>query len=246
MIFDDAPSDWRKLEALVAQAFDEMGCKVTSDKTIAKIRSTSQIDVYVEDPTLSPPAIYLCECKHWKKPVPKRVVQQFRTIISDAGANLGIIISEKGFQSGAQEEAACTNVRLYSWHDFQKAFEERWTKTMAERLRKLACECADLAFEAYHAESSPEGDRLSRELSWDLFCESARIFKVGCCEKTVVEECQSVRFCETGPELTASQADIWVELRTKREFYDYAIPLAEEFKRKLQRYLAIQCAHPPK
>lgn len=63
MIFDDSPSDWHQLEARVAQAFNEMGCKATTDVTIPKIRSDSKIDVYVEDPTLSPPVIYLCECK---------------------------------------------------------------------------------------------------------------------------------------------------------------------------------------
>jgi len=71
LIFDDSPSDWRQLEDRVAQAFNEMGCKATTDVTIPKVRSDSRIDVYVEDPTLSPPAIYLCECKYWKKSVHK-------------------------------------------------------------------------------------------------------------------------------------------------------------------------------
>jgi len=175
--------------------------------TIPKIRSDSQIDVYVEDPTLSPPAIYLCECKFWRKSVPKSVVQQFRTIISDAGANLGIIISQKRFQSGAHEEAKKTNVRLYSWLDFQKAFEERWTKTMTERFRKLVCECSDLASELYDIDSSPEDYGMVREHGMDLLRRCTLLVKIASWQDTVVEKHESVRICETGPELRASQAD---------------------------------------
>ena len=102
MIFDDAPSGWQQLEALVAKAFNEMGCNAILDVNVPKLRSPSQIDVFVPDPTLSPPATYLCECKYWKRPVPKGVIIQFRTIVSEAGANLGIIISQNGFQDGAK------------------------------------------------------------------------------------------------------------------------------------------------
>ncbi len=230
----------------MAQAFNEMGCKATTDVTIPKIRSDSQIDVYVEDPTLSPPAIYLCECKFWRKSVPKSVVQQFRTIISDAGANLGIIISQKRFQSGAHEEAKKTNVRLYSWLDFQKAFEERWTKTMTERFRKLVCECSDLASELYDIDSSPEDYGMVRERGMDLLRRCTLLVKIASWQDTVVEKNESVRICETGPELRASQADRWIEFRTKREFYDYAIRVAEEQKRNYQEVLTILRAHLPR
>ncbi len=246
MIFDNAPTDWHQLETLVAQAFAEMGCIATLDANIPKTRSESRIDVYVEDSTLSPPAVYLCECKYWNRPVSKHVVQQFRTVISDSGANLGIIISKKGFQNGAVEEAEYTNIRLYSWQDFQEAFEQRWTITMTERFRKLAHECSDLSFEAYHMDSSQEGYRLTTDLDMNLLQETTLLCKVAGWEETVVEKCQSVRICETGPELTASQTDRWVELRTKREFYDFAIPLLEEHKRKQRKRLEILRTHPPK
>lgn len=171
------------------------------------------------------------------------MVQQFRTIISDAGANLGIIISQKRFQSGAHEEAKKTNVRLYFWLDFQKAFEERWTNTMTEKFRKLVCECSDLASELYDIDTSPEDYGMARERGMDLLRRCALLVKIASWEDTVVEKHESVRICETGPELRASQVDLWIELRTKREFYDYAIRVAEEQKRNYQEVLKILRAH---
>lgn len=244
MIFDKKPTDWRQLEELVMQAFNEMDCIVTRNKVISKIRSNSQIDVFVEDPIISPPATYICECKYWAKAVPKRVVQQFRTIISDSGANLGIIISRKGFQRGSHEEAQSTNIRLYSWEEFQKAFEERWTKTMAERLKKLSWECAEVASETYHIDSSPEGYSLTCNLDAELLREATLLVKVTSWEETVVQKSQMVRICETGPELRALPSDRWIELSTKRQFYDYAICLADSYRMKLQECLTILRAHP--
>src|SRR5213080_4807970 len=42
-----------------------------------------------------PPAVYLCECKFWTRPVPQEVVHAFRTVISDAGAHRGFVISHE-------------------------------------------------------------------------------------------------------------------------------------------------------
>jgi len=174
------------------------------------------------------------------------VVQQFRTIISDAGANLGIIISQKKFQSGAYEEADKTNVRLYSWLDFQKAFEERWTNAMVQSLERLRRECDYLQFEAYATDSTPEADRLTRELREYMWDKTSLYVEVWKSQERVVQKSQSVRICETGAKQTASQKDRWVELRTKREFFDYAVHLTEELIRKHQERLAILRAHPPR
>jgi hypothetical protein len=61
-----------------------------------------------------------------------------------------------------------------------------------------------------------------------ILTEATLLCKIVGWQSTVVEKRQSVRICETEPELTVSETDRWVELTTKREFFDYAIPLAVE------------------
>src|SRR6266851_2396647 len=119
MIFDREPEDWRELEAFVQQMFAEMGCTAEVRRTIETVRGEVNIDVYVEDPTGTPAHIYLCECKHWTKAVPKTVVHAFRTVVADFGANRGFLISNAGFQSGAYEAAQKSNVELVTWDELQ-------------------------------------------------------------------------------------------------------------------------------
>ena len=46
--------------------------------------------------------------------------------MADVGANTGYIISRVGFQAGAYEAAANTNVKLLSWEEFQEVFVDQW------------------------------------------------------------------------------------------------------------------------
>ena len=57
---------------------------------------------------------------------PRTVVHSFRTVVADAGANLGLIVSSAGFQSGAREAVNHTNVRLVNWGGFQEIYVQRW------------------------------------------------------------------------------------------------------------------------
>ncbi|MDR8351008.1 restriction endonuclease, partial [Acinetobacter baumannii] len=56
----------------------------------------------------------LVECKHWKNPVSKLHVLALREIVTEIGADRGILLSESGFQSGAIEAANLTNVHITS------------------------------------------------------------------------------------------------------------------------------------
>ncbi|EPL2316804.1 restriction endonuclease, partial [Klebsiella pneumoniae] len=58
--------------------------------------------------------IWLVECKHWKNPVSKLHVLALREIVTEIGADRGILLSESGFQSGAIEAANLTNVHITS------------------------------------------------------------------------------------------------------------------------------------
>ena len=108
-IFDKDPDDRRALQDMTGQLFAEIGCNVQVGRNLQTIRGAKEIDVYVRDEGVAPPATYLCECKHWKRAVPQEIVHAFRAVLGDAGAHRGFIISSIGFQQGAFEArvAAC-------------------------------------------------------------------------------------------------------------------------------------------
>jgi hypothetical protein len=139
MINAAPPTNWRDLQQQVARILRECGLEADVERPITTVRETVNIDVYAEDPAHSPRTVYLCECKHWQTAVPKSVVHAFRTVVADHGANWGFIISSAGFQSGAFEAAANTNVRLVAWNEFQNVFVDRWFENyMLGRLREVA------------------------------------------------------------------------------------------------------------
>jgi len=134
MIDHKLPKGWKDLQHKVAEIFSDIGCKTETDKKIQTVRGTVNVDVFSTDESQSPSIVYLCECKHWEKRIPKTIVHSFRTVVQDFGANFGIIISKKGFQKGAYEAAKNTNIKLVGWFDFQDMFEEKWLPAISQKV----------------------------------------------------------------------------------------------------------------
>jgi hypothetical protein len=65
------------------------------------------------------------ECKHWKEPVSKLHVLALRAIVTDVGADKGILLSEAGFQSGAIEASNLTNVQVATLADLRRTASDR-------------------------------------------------------------------------------------------------------------------------
>jgi hypothetical protein len=126
MITTIVPEDWRALQENVARILTECGFAVELEKEIHTVRGDVEIDVYAEETVDGRLYTLLCECKRWKTNVPQGVVHGFRTVVADAGANVGYIISSAGFQSGAFSAADLTNLRLVTWGEFQAEFERSW------------------------------------------------------------------------------------------------------------------------
>ncbi len=126
MIEKGPGADWRDLQERVAAILVECGLAAEVGRSLRLARGTVEIDVYATDPTTTPPAMYLCECKRWRTRVPQAAVQAFRTVVSDAGAHFGLFISAVGFQTGAFGVVSHTNVHLLGWQEFQNLFLERW------------------------------------------------------------------------------------------------------------------------
>jgi len=136
-MFESPPTNWRDLQNKVAKVFSDLGYESEVEKDIITVRGKVNIDVYAENKKEIPKSIVLGECKHWSKCVPKSIVHSFRTVVSDYGANFGIIISNKGFQSGAYEAAESSNIELLSWQEFQERFLTKWLEKVINDTDKI-------------------------------------------------------------------------------------------------------------
>jgi len=141
LIEASAPGRWQDLEARVAQILSECGYDVEVQKNVPLARGDVNIDVWADDHS-SPQNIIAVECKDWARPATKNVVHAFQRVVGDSGANTGLIVSSAGFQKGAVEAAAYSNVRLLDWTQFQTMFAVRWFRqymapTIAEQTDAL-------------------------------------------------------------------------------------------------------------
>lgn len=134
MIDSKLPVDWKDLQNKVAEIFTDIGYETKIDKPIKTVRSVVRIDVLAKDQSQTPEIIYLCECKYWNKKIPQAIINEFRTVVQDFGANYGIIISKNGFQKGALLAARYTNIKLVDWFGFQDIFEEKWLPAVSLKL----------------------------------------------------------------------------------------------------------------
>jgi len=126
VIESEAPSHWRDLQDAVARILNESGLDAETEQSVDLARGSVVVDVLARDPVPTPPTVYICECKYWRRPVSQNVVHSFRTVVTDMGAHRGFLISVEGFQKGAINAAAHSNVDLITWQQFQQLFAERW------------------------------------------------------------------------------------------------------------------------
>ncbi len=126
LIESTPPDDWQSFQQRVAQILYESKFVVKVEPRLRGSRGAVEVDVYARDETSTPPMTYIVECKWWKKRVSQSVVHSFRAVVDDLGANIGIIVSQRGFNKGCYEAANNTNILLLTWEEFQKQFIKRW------------------------------------------------------------------------------------------------------------------------
>ncbi|MCN9538091.1 restriction endonuclease, partial [Klebsiella pneumoniae] len=105
---------WEDYQEEAASFFRSLGLEATTNVRVNGIRTHHDIDVLVKSHHAGFDIIWLVECKHWKNPVSKLHVLALREIVTEIGADRGILLSESGFQSGAIEAANLTNVHITS------------------------------------------------------------------------------------------------------------------------------------
>src|SRR5258708_22114951 len=125
---------WKDYQEEAAEFFRSLGLDANTDVTIQGVRTKHDVDVLVKSHIYGFDVTWIVECKHWKEPVSKLHVLALREIVTDAGADRGILLSEAGFQSGAVGAADLTNVQVTSLADLNVTAREQIS---AVRLREL-------------------------------------------------------------------------------------------------------------
>ena len=105
---------WKQYQENVAAFFRGLGFDAQTDVSLKGVRTHHAIDVLVRSSHAGLPLLWAIECKHWNTAVSKLHVLGLREIVSEIGADRGIVLSESGFQSGAIEASYQTNVHLSS------------------------------------------------------------------------------------------------------------------------------------
>jgi len=114
-------NDWRQYQDETAAFFREQGCSAEVEAKVQGVRAEHEIDVWVTFERLGIECKWAVECKLWNSRVPKEKVLAVKAIVDDVGADKGLIISEKGFQSGAYDATQGSNIALItSLDEFKK------------------------------------------------------------------------------------------------------------------------------
>ncbi len=125
---------WKKYQEDAAEYFRSIGLNASTDVAVKGVRTSHDVDVLVTSHYVGFDITWVVECKCWQKPVNKLHVLGLREIVSDVGADRGILLSESGYQSGAIEAANLTNIQVTSLADIRDSASH---SIYAMRLRDL-------------------------------------------------------------------------------------------------------------
>jgi hypothetical protein len=125
---------WQDYQEEAAVFFRSLGMDAQTNVRVRGVRTSHDVDVLVKSRQIGFEVTWIIECKYWRTPVNKLHVLALREIVSDIGADRGILLSESGFQVGAKEAAALTNVHLRSLAESEA---EATSDIIAVRLAEL-------------------------------------------------------------------------------------------------------------
>jgi restriction system protein len=134
---------WKDYQEEAAAFFRSIGLTAETDKRIAGVRTNHDVDVLVKSHHYGFEITWIVECKQWKSPVSKLHVLGLREIVSDVGADRGILLSEAGFQRGAKEAAGLTNVQVTSLAEMRQTTGPRLAAMRVQDLFDRLENCHD-------------------------------------------------------------------------------------------------------
>lgn len=153
--------DWKAYQEEAAAFFRTLGMSASTDTVVDGVRTKHAIDVFVQIELAGFNVKWVVECKQWNHPVTKLHVLALREIVSDLGADRGVILCENGFQSGAHEAAQFTNVQISSLAELGFTSRAAIASFQLRELFNRSC----LARERYW--KLPKGERIKRGLRGD-------------------------------------------------------------------------------
>lgn len=104
---------WQQYQHDTADLLRELGFTAVVDDQIEEPNGTvHNVDVSARKTLAGVSVLWVVECKHWNKRIPKEKVAALIGIVSSVGADRGLLMSEKGFQSGAVRMAGQKNITL--------------------------------------------------------------------------------------------------------------------------------------
>jgi restriction system protein len=109
--------NWKDYQDKAAGFFRSLGLETATNAVIKGVRTKHNIDVLVRLHYAGFAITWIVECKYWRSKVSKLPVFGLREIVTDTGADKGILLAEHGVQSGAFAAAALTNVQITSLAD---------------------------------------------------------------------------------------------------------------------------------
>lgn len=127
-------ASWQDYQEEAAAFFRSLGMDAQTNVRVQGVRTCHDVDVLVKSHHVGFEVTWIVECKHWQTPVSKLHVLALREIVTETGADRGILLSESGFQVGAKEAASLTNVHLRS---LIESAEEAGSEIIAMRLAEL-------------------------------------------------------------------------------------------------------------
>lgn len=116
--------DWKKYQEDTARFFRDLGFEAKTDVTVEGARGRHDVDVVATSDRAGLRQLWVVECKLWQRAVGKDRVLVLAHIVTDVGADRGILLSESGFQAGALRQARQSNITLTSLADLRENAEE--------------------------------------------------------------------------------------------------------------------------
>lgn len=126
MIVNPYPETWQELQTGVCRLFKEIGFSAEASKKVSTPRGEVELDVYAVDEHSVDKTRYVVACRNWSSTITQSGVYGFTKVMRTAGANIGYIVSRKGFQAGAIDCTKKTNITVLPYSELQRWFFEVW------------------------------------------------------------------------------------------------------------------------
>lgn len=129
---------WEEFEELVKRISSTLAPEAQVARNhlaVGASGETYKLDVTLTT-TMGPfPAMVVIECKRHSRRIGRRVVLAFKAMLSDIGAQTGVIVADPGFTRGAKGVSKHFNVMLLSCRD---ATEVDWRRVLGEQVQTRA------------------------------------------------------------------------------------------------------------